>query len=83
VENDRSLAEFLFERGAMTPNELRDRFGKQFGLERDDSRPELNEFYINGQSITNLNQSSEEGFMGAVKSFQSELLDIAMKSKAS
>lgn len=76
----RDLAEFMFARGAMTPNEIREKFGKPFGLERDDSRPELNEYYIDNQPVTKLQQSSEEGFMGAVKSFQSDLLDIAMKS---
>lgn len=52
--NDMALAEFLFARAAMTPRDLINNFGDQFGLSIPEDNPYLDEYYLNNQPLESL-----------------------------
>lgn len=52
--NDMALAEFLFQRAAMTPRDLINNFGDQFGLTIPEDNPYLDEYYLNNQPLESL-----------------------------
>jgi capsid portal protein len=52
--NDIALAEFLFARASMTPRDLINNFGDQFGLTAPDDNPYLDEYYLNNQPLNQL-----------------------------
>ncbi|SDG73904.1 phage portal protein, HK97 family/phage portal protein, PBSX family,TIGR01540 [Aneurinibacillus thermoaerophilus] len=51
MAKDLEFADALFQKGAITPNELIRNFGKKFGIEPDPDNPYLNSHYINGTPI--------------------------------
>ena len=64
--NDMALAEFLFARAAMTPRDLINNFGDQFGLSIPEDNPYLDEYYLNNVPLESLwnnveNNSNLEG----------------------
>lgn len=52
--NDMALAEFLFARAGMTPRDLINCFGDQFGLTAPEDNPYLDEYYLNNQPLKKL-----------------------------
>lgn len=52
--NDMEIAEFLFARAAMTPRDLINNFGDQFGLTAPEDNPYLDEYYLNNQPLESL-----------------------------
>ena len=48
------IAEFLFARAAMTPRDLINNFGDQFGLTAPEDNPYLDEYYLNNQPLESL-----------------------------
>lgn len=52
--NDMAIAEFLFARAAMTPRDLINNFGDQFGLTAPEDNPYLDEYYLNNQPLESL-----------------------------
>ncbi len=75
-EADMKLAGFLFERGAMTPNQLISFFGSRFGIDPSDD-PAMDYHYINGKAVET-GETSEE-VIGSVKQLHQRLLYIAEK----
>jgi len=57
---DLVLAEFLFQRGAMTIRDLLDNFGNKFGLSYEETEPYLDVRFINNQPLDNLMNNVEE-----------------------
>ena len=53
-KNDMAVAEFLFARAAMTPRDLINNFGDQFGLTAPEDNPYLDEYYLNNQPLEGL-----------------------------
>lgn len=53
-KNDMDLAGFLFARAAMTPRQLIQVFGDQFGIDVPEDNPYLDEFYLNNQPLKKL-----------------------------
>ena len=73
---DLALAEFLFQRGAMTIKELIDNFGNKFGLTIEDPDDYyLNARYINGQPLENIWNQTEQNPMLEVDSILGSLED--------
>ena len=73
---DLALAEFLFQRGAMTIKELIDNFGGKFGLTMEDPDDYyLNARYINGQPLENIWNQTENNPMLEVDSILGSLED--------
>lgn len=82
-EHEKEMADFLFRRMAMTPAQLIERFGAEFGLElpSPEEFPELYIYYLDNQIAKPVLPGGEgEGLTTAVKAFQSDLLTIAIKS---
>jgi len=50
-KDDLAIAEQLFDKGAITPNQLIQNFGSKFGIEPEPNNPFLNSHYINGYAI--------------------------------
>lgn len=73
---DLALAEFLFQRGAMTIKELIDNFGNKFGLTIEDPDDYyLNARYINGQPLEMIWNNTESNPMLEVDSILGSLED--------
>ena len=73
---DLALAEFLFQRGAMTIKELIDNFGGKFGLTMEDPDDYyLNARYLNGQPLENIWNNTESNPMLEVDSILESLED--------
>lgn len=53
-KNDMAVAEFLFARAAMTPRDLINNFGDQFGLTAPEDNPYLDEYYLNNVPLESL-----------------------------
>lgn len=58
--NDMALAEFLFARAGMTPRDLINNFGDQFGLTIPEDNPYLDEYYLNNQPLKKLWDTVEQ-----------------------
>ena len=64
VKTRKELADFLFERGAMTISDLINNFGDEFGLTLDSDDPYLNARFINGTPLEKVfNQSENNGYL--------------------
>ena len=73
---DLALAEFLFQRGAMTIKELIDNFGSRFGLTMEDPDDYyLNARYINGQPLEQIWNNTEDNPYLEVDTILSSLND--------
>ena len=57
--NDLKMAEFLFQRAAMTPRDLINNFGDKFGLTAPEDNPYLDEYYLNNQPLEGLWNNTE------------------------
>jgi hypothetical protein len=73
LQGELEIALKLLEHGAMKPIELREQFGDIFNLVMDvedvkiiDYNPELDEFYMNGQPLTQLELSPVDSELEAV-----------------
>lgn len=75
-KDERDVADFLFQRGAMTPNEIRVAFGERFGLEYIPDVPELDGFYINNQPIAALAPEETGETATALKGLRDDLLKL-------
>jgi PBSX family phage portal protein len=80
-KHDKEIADFLFARGAMTPNELIKYFGQRFGLEQVEGEPAMDNHYVNWTPIETEAEVTNE-MMESVKSLHSRLVNIAIKEKA-
>ena len=58
-KNDIALADFLFARASMTPRDLINNFGDQFGLTAPEDNPYLDEYYLNNQPLRSLWTNTE------------------------
>ncbi len=58
--NDMAIAEFLFARAAMTPRDLINNFGDQFGLTAPEDNAYLDEFYLNNTPLKQLWNTVED-----------------------
>ena len=79
TKTDTEIAGFLFERGAITPNELIDYFGKQFGLKRQ-SILGMDWHYIQGKAVETGEVVRQE-ILSSVKDLHGGLLSLVAKSK--
>lgn len=74
---DMTIAKDLFDRAAMTPNELRNHFGERFGLKESDN-PYLDEFYLHGVPLDNVwsggNSTDPPGTNSVLDGLEDELI---------
>lgn len=77
-DHDKEICDFLFARGAMTPNQLINYFGERFGLQPVEDEEAMNYHYINNEPIE-LGQQTVEKFMKAMKDIHDRLAKIAIK----
>ena len=72
-----TIAKDLFDRAAMTPNELRNHFGERFGLKESDN-PYLDEFYLHGIPLDNVwsgsNSTDPPGTDSVLDGLEDELI---------
>jgi len=80
-EHDMKIAEFLFGKASMTPNELIRYFGGRFGLSEVEDEDAMNYHYLNGQPIEVGRQTNEE-LMKSLKQLHDRLVNLAIKDRA-
>jgi len=78
IENDRETADFLFARGAMTPNQLIIYFGEPFGLKKVEDVPAMDWHYINNQAIETGDIMRDE-IIDSVKDLNDHILELVKK----
>ena len=72
---DLVLAEFLFQRGAMTIRDLLDNFGNKFGLSYEETEPYLDTRFVNNVPLDNIMNQVEDNPYLEVDSILSSLED--------
>jgi len=84
-KHDMEVAGFLFDKGAITPNQLIRYFGDRFGIEPDQDEPAMDWHYIGGKPVEAEAAAQTESVSQAeniVKSLHDRLVNIAIKEEA-
>lgn len=77
-EHEKEMADFMFARGAISPNEIREHFGKPFGFGKIDGEPGMDWHYINNVAIETGDIIREE-ITESMKSLSDDIREMIRK----